>query len=108
MGLNYAGNQAVSADPGIRITTRWTRYAKQPGFPGGYANEQSRGAYASRWPIEFILSRGYGVVTAYYGDLQLDRPDIASLADRFHPCVAQQTGMPGRSRRRGYNGLWAW
>src|SRR5690606_17268325 len=56
MGLNYAGNQAVAADPGIRITTRWTRFAKQPGFPNGYADEQSRGVYASRWPIELIIS----------------------------------------------------
>lgn len=108
MGLNYAGNQAVSADPGIRITTRWTRYAKEPGFPEGYANEQSRGAFASRWPIELIISRGYGVVTAYYGDLQLDRPDVDTMNDSFHTWFAQQTGMKRDDGSWGAIGIWAW
>ena len=108
MGLNYAGNQAVSVDPGTRITTRWTRYAKQPGFPEGYADEQSRGAFASRWPIELILSRGYGVVTAYYGDLQLDRPDIDAMDDSFHTWFAQQTGIQRDSSSWGAIGIWAW
>ncbi len=108
MGLNYAGNQAVSADPGIRITTRWTRFAKQPGFPDGYADEKSRGAYASRWPIELIVSRGYGVVTSYYGDLQLDRPDIDELDDSFHTWFAQQTGLRRDSSSWGAIGIWAW
>lgn len=108
MGLNYGGNQAVSTDPGIRITTRWTRYAKQPGFPEGYANEQSRGTFASRWPIEFIISRGYGVVTAYYGDLQLDRPDIDSMDDSFHTWFAGQTGIQRDSGSWGAIGTWAW
>ena len=108
MGLNYAGNQAVSTDPGIRITTRWTRFANQPGFPDGYANAQSRGAYASRWPVELILSRGYGVVTAYYGDLQLDRPDIDQMDDSFHRWFTQQTGKPHDQRSWGAIGIWAW
>lgn len=108
MGLNYAGNQAVSTDPGIRITTRWTRYAKEPGFPDGYANEKSRGAFASRWPIELIISRGYGVVTAYYGDLQLDRPNIDATDDSFHTWFAQQTGIQRDSSSWGAIGIWAW
>ena len=108
MGLNYAGNQGVSTDPGIRITTRWTRFAKRPGFPNGYANEKSRGAYASRWPIEFILSRGYGVVTAYYGDLQLDRPDIDTMDDSFHRWFKEQTGESHDNSSWGTIGVWAW
>ncbi|PPK99493.1 alpha/beta hydrolase family protein [Parapedobacter indicus] len=108
MGLNYAGNQGVSADPGIRITTRWTRFAKQPGFPDGYANAQSRGVYASRWPIELILSRGYGIVTSYYGDLQVDRPDIDTMDDSFHRWFAQQTGKQQDSSSWGAIGVWAW
>lgn len=108
MGLNYAGNQAVAADTGIRITTRWTRNADQPGFPEGYANEQSRGTTAGRWPVEFILSRGYGVVTAYYGDLQLDRPDIDAMDDSFHTWFAEQTGIQRDSGSWGSIGIWAW
>ena len=50
LGLNFQGNHTVSTDPGIRL-------------PEG-ADEADRGKAASRWPIEAILGRGYGVATA--------------------------------------------
>src|SRR5690606_30326128 len=71
MGLNYGGNQAVIADPGIQITTRWTRFAKQPGYPGGHANQESRRTYASRWPMARMRSRGDVAVAVYHGELQV-------------------------------------
>jgi hypothetical protein len=39
------------------------------------ATEGSRGAQAGRWPVEELLSRGYGVATAYYGDLEPDHEE---------------------------------
>lgn len=71
LGLNFNGNHTVHADPGISLPRRSGASAG-----GGDADSptNARGSSGSRWPIETILGRGYGVVTAYYGDLEPDRP----------------------------------
>jgi len=74
LGLNFVGNQGVTNDPGVPITTRWVR----PGGPdvqNNRATKASRGVQISRWPIEMILERGYAVGTVYYGDLEEDHPE---------------------------------
>jgi hypothetical protein len=58
LGLNFEGNHTVSADPGITG-----------------ANERPRGDQRSRWQVEMILARGYGLATAWYCDIEPDRPD---------------------------------
>lgn len=84
MGLNFFGNQSVQPDPDIRISRRWMRRKKgAPVDENHRATEASRGHSASRWPVREILRRGYGVATAYYGDLV---PDHAE---------GLQEGLPG-------------
>jgi hypothetical protein len=75
VGLNFGGNHTVQPDPGIAVTTQWVRNDKEKGITDNRANEQSRGSAASRWPVEQILARGYGVATAYYGDIDPDFDD---------------------------------
>ena len=109
LGLNFSGNQGVHADPGITVTKYWTRFASQPGFNAeGIANDESRAKYAGRWNIELILSRGYGVATAYYGDLQLDRADIYSLPDDFNKWYDSSKVLKPDSSQWGAIGIWAW
>lgn len=108
MGLNYAGNQAVSKDPDVQLTKRWTRYGKDPGFPNGYASEGSRGFNERRWPLEMIIENGYGVATAYYGDVQLDRRTIDQSDESFHRWFEQQTGVKKEDASWGSIGVWAW
>ncbi len=66
LGLNFTGNLTVSRDPGIRLGEVWSRQQKRP------ATENSRGSAISRWPVDMILERGYGVATAYYYDIEPD------------------------------------
>jgi hypothetical protein len=61
--LNFGGNHTIHPDPAIRLSTRWMRNNRK-------ATEQSRGSGYSRFPVEKILSRGYGLATIYYGDIE--------------------------------------
>lgn len=72
LGLNFYGNQSVHADPGIRISTRWMRSAKDLGIVNNRATEASRASQAQRWQVETVIDRGYALATIYYGDLEPD------------------------------------
>lgn len=69
LGLNFAGNHAVSPEAGIKLATVWSRNGK---VPPATAPESSRGSAKSRWSLEMILDAGYGLATMYYCDVEPD------------------------------------
>ena len=76
LGLNYMGNQSITAEPDIAITPAWIRNI--PGVAGIVANhamEKNRAAQARRWPLQLILRRGYAVATACYCEIEPDNAD---------------------------------
>lgn len=75
LGLNFEGNHEVYADAGIELNTRWMRRTDIRGVVNHQATEASRGQLYSRWQVETLIERGYGLVTAYQGDFELDRRD---------------------------------
>ena len=104
LGLNFGGNHTVHKDPAIRLAKGWV--AKNEGAADHRATDSARGRDAGSWPIETILSRGYGIATAYYGDLEPDHPDAfkQSVRARFGPGAA---GKPS-AEDWGAIGAWAW
>jgi hypothetical protein len=72
LGLNFGGNHTVHADPAIRLPRTWV--AENEGAVAHRASDKARGADAEAWPVETLLARGYGLATAYYGDLEPDHP----------------------------------
>jgi dienelactone hydrolase len=75
MGLNFYGNQAVSSDAGIALARGWSPNDPEKHLAGNHSSDASRGTDSSKWPVEELLSRGYGLATAYYGDLEPDHPE---------------------------------
>ena len=72
--MNFNGNHTIHADPGITPSDVLKLGSQQPGKPSAEAVAKARGASFNRWPIEKIIARGYGVATAWYGDIE---PDMA-------------------------------
>lgn len=100
LGCNFQGNHTIHPTEPIRLAKVWD--AKHPDQPQ-QADESTRGAKASRWPVETILARGYGVATIYYGDIDPDFDD--GFKNGVHALFPQL-------QQRGDNwssiGAWAW
>lgn len=81
VGLNFRGNHTVYDDPAIKLSQTWMRPGT--GVSDHRSTEASRGTSASRWAIDMILERGYGLATIYYGDIDPDFHD--GYKNGIHP-----------------------
>lgn len=70
LGYNFRGNATVQPDQAIFLSDRLAF----PKFTGPN-NDASRGSDTSSWPVKDIIGAGFGLVTAYNGDIELDKPD---------------------------------
>ncbi len=105
LGYNFYGNHTIHPDTGIYITDNWVRNNEEYGITGNRANEQSRGARQHRWPVEFIISHGYALATAYYGDVDPDYDD--GFRNGIHGLVYSGDEAP-ESDEWGSIAAWAW
>ena len=102
--LNFRGNQAETADPGVWLPTRWIPNDK--GIVDNQATDASRGIRQRRFPVVSMIRRGYGLATAYCGDFFPDRPDGRTNS------VLASLGRPVEGDlpkdEPGAIGSWAW
>lgn len=75
LGYNFGGNHTVTNEPGISVTTSWVRNNKEANIADNKAGDSGRGRDASSWQVNTIISRGYGLATIYYGDIDPDFDD---------------------------------
>jgi hypothetical protein len=104
IGLNFYGNHSTHADPGITLSNRWMNNNEQYKVVNNRATEGSRGAQASRWLVEELISRGYGLATAYYGDLEPDHEGGWKTGIR----TTMQKELNIKPEEWGAIGAWAW
>ena len=113
VGLNFGGNHTVHADPGITLPSVWIREQSQAAdsrpnaaYVHKPATEESRGRSATQWQVERILARGYGLATAYYGDIE---PDFDGGMEHGVRKMFLREGQkePGPNEW-GAIGAWAW
>ncbi|MEZ4895957.1 MAG: hypothetical protein R2806_03925 [Saprospiraceae bacterium] len=105
VGLNFYGNQTITQDPQVILTSSWVPNNDNFGIDANAANEASRGVRVSRWPVAEILRAGYGLATMYYGDIDPDRDDFT---DGVHPLFYQNGQSRPNDDEWGAIGAWAW
>lgn len=102
LGLNFYGNHTVHYDTDIPITDSYIRSKIEYNVFENQATEASRGVRSSRWPIEPIIDRGYGIATIYYGDLDPD------FDDNFENGIHQLLDKPADDTNDSRSAISAW
>jgi hypothetical protein len=102
LGYNFYGNHTTSEDPGVMVTQSWSMNNEAFGITENKATEASRGMRTSRWPAREIVSRGYGLATIYYGDVDPD------FDDGFENGVHGLIGKRHKENSWGSIAAWAW
>lgn len=104
LGLNFYGNQTINADTGIVLSTRWAMNDSNLGIINNRATQASRGKDAVKWAVDEVINHGYGLATAYYGDLEPDYPDGWKTGIRS--TMKEELGIA--ENEWGAIGAWGW
>ena len=104
VGLNFYGNHSIHPDQNIPLSNRWMNNNPSYNTINNRATEGSRGAQSSRWPVELLIARGYGLATAYYGDLEPDHKD--GWKDGVRASMHQELNL--QPEEWGAISAWAW
>jgi hypothetical protein len=104
VGMNFAGNHTVIADPAVRLPTVWMP-ARQPGVKDNRATDAGRGTEVSTWALEQSIDRGCAVATFYCGDVD---PDRADRRDGIQPYIAKLGITHPGPDDWGTVAAWAW
>ena len=103
LGYNFNGNHTVQHDPAIKLSESWVA-PRARGVINNHATDSSRGTDTTSWPVREILKHGYGLVTAYYGDIEPDHPDGWKTGIR----TTLSKDLAIRPTEWGAIGAWAW
>ncbi len=102
--LNFCGNHCTTADATVPLANSWIRNSDEYGVTNNRATEQSRGIQSRRWPFAQIIGSGFGVATAYYGDLEPDHPEGWKQGIR----TTLKNELKIKEAEWGAIGAWAW
>ena len=93
LGLTREGNHSTVADDAVTVTESGCEFGSD-----------ERGARASFWCVDELISRGYGFATFHQADIDPDRDDFS---DGIHPYYKGE--LPGPTGTEwGTLAAWAW
>jgi len=105
IGLNFIGNQAINADPGIKLTEAWVENSKMfPCAVNGKATDACRGVNARQWQVDSILDAGFALATMYREEIASDRKE-EMFKTGVHPLYPE---LQNREDNFGTVAAWAW
>ena len=99
LGYNFNGNHTVTDEPQIGLADIWPRKPVAAPVKG---NDSERGNSADNWQVREIISRGYGLATIYYCNVDPDFDD--SFKNGVHYLFDQEPD----SESWGSIAAWAW
>ncbi len=102
--LNFAGNQAETPDADVWITPSWMREGE--GVEEHRATEATRGINARRFPAAEMVSRGFGMATAYCGDIFPDHHE--GRGESVLPSLGRPVDGDLAANEPGAIAAWAW
>jgi hypothetical protein len=114
VGLNFGGNHTIDADAELSLGNVWVPESSSSNgkrkelqkLVKERAKEETRGLAASQWQVEKILSRGYALATAYYGDIEPDSAE--NFSDGVRPLLLREGQQSPAPDEWGALGAWAW
>lgn len=106
LGLNFMGNHTVHLDPRILRPLGWSPNCVEAGIVDHHPTDLARGYRASRWPVEDMVSRGYGLATVYSGDIDPDFDD--GFRNGVHGLFSDDDYDVPPKERWGAISAWAW
>jgi hypothetical protein len=107
VGTSFGGNEAVTPDTDIPLSSAWMRAGKDTGVVDNRSTEKTRGTEKERWQLELAMEKGVAVATYYYGDVEPDRNDgwkegLRAVLSKDGPATEWKNGDWGAI------GAWAW
>lgn len=106
LGMNFYGNHTIHPSENISLHHSWVRDNPLFLISDNKVDDQSRGVRSSRWPVEYILSHGYGLGVIYYGDIDPDYDD--GFQNGLHPLFYKNGQTKPSVKEWGSIGIWAW
>ena len=102
LGYNFDGNHTTTTETDVVITDSWVANNKEYEITNHHGNDAGRGKSQSRWPVKEIISRGFGVATVCYGDVDPD------FDDGFKNGIHTLFNSPRDSTSWGSIAAWSW
>ncbi|MBY5958102.1 hypothetical protein KUV50_08180 [Membranicola marinus] len=106
LGMNFYGNHTIHPSASISLHQSWARDNPLFLISDQKVDDRSRGVRSSRWPVEYILSHGYGLGVIYYGDIDPDYDD--EFQNGLHPLFYKKGQTKPTEKEWGSIGIWAW
>lgn len=104
VGLNFCGNHGVTAETDVPIPTKWMPNSKDGIVVNNHATEKGRASQVSRWQLDYVISQGFAVATAYYGDFEPDHRE--GWKEGIRGILANELSI--KPEQWSAIGAWAW